>query len=123
MQLSKIHYVLFFAVLMLAAKPFVGFSAFDQIKKGDHSTRIIVKAFTKRKQEYVEDSAFDVSAIQKSLANPILPFVALFSVFLNTLLPSIFKQARQLTAGILSAIYLNIFPVLHRYLLSGKLTI
>ena len=63
MRALKVHYFLFLAVFMLAAKPFVGFNAvrlFATSKKPG----IVVKAFTKRKQEYVEDSPFDIFAIQ-----------------------------------------------------------
>jgi len=122
MSTLKIHYFLFFAVFMLAAKPFVGFNAVKLFAKGK-TPGIIAKAFTKRKQEYVEDSTFDVSAIQKRLTNPLLALTVLFSFLLNSLFPSIFRKARAITASILSDIHLSLFPPLHRYLLSGKLII
>jgi hypothetical protein len=122
MRALKVHYFLFLAVFMLAAKPFVGFNAVKLFSRGK-TPGIIVKAFTKRKQEYVEDSAFDISAIQKRLANPLLALTVLFSFLLNSLFPSIFRKAREVTAGVLSDIHLSLFPPLHRYLLSGKLII
>ena len=122
MRAFKIHYFLFLAVFMLAAKPFVGFNAVKLIGKGK-MPGVFVKAFTKRKQEYVEDSAFDVSAMQRRLANPLLALTVLFSYLLNSLFPLTIRKAGQVTAGILSAIHLSLFPPLHRYLLSGKLTI
>ena len=122
MRALNIHYFLFLAVFMLASKPFIGFHAVKNIREG-RSPGIYVKAFTKRKQEYVEDSEFDASTIQKRLANPLLALTVLFSFHLNLLFPSIFRKARAITAGILSDIYLSLIPPLHRYLLSGKLII
>lgn len=122
MRALKVHYFLFLAVFMLAAKPFVGFSAVKLIGKGK-IPGVFVKAFTKRKQEYVEDSTFDISAIQKRLANPLLASTVLFSFLLNFIFPPIFRKDREITAGVLSDIHLSLFPPQHRYLLSGKLII
>jgi hypothetical protein len=122
MRALKIHYFLFFAVLMLAAKPFVGFSVSKHIKSGS-STKIFVKAFTKRKQEYIEDGEFDVSIIQKRLINPLLSLTVLFSFLLNSLFSTLFSSVKQATNGILSNIRLSLFPPLQLYLLSGKLSI
>jgi hypothetical protein len=119
----KVHYFLFLAVFMLAAKPFIGFDLIKQIARGNNSSSVIVKSFTKRKQEYVEDSNFDISTIYKRLATPLLALTILFSALLNIFFPSIFRKARQVTAGFLSDIHLSLFPPLHRYLLSGKLII
>jgi len=107
---------------MLAAKPFIGFNAVRHLAK-DKIPGIFVKAFTKRKQEYVADSPFDVSTIQKRLANPLLSLTVLFSFALNILFPFVFKKASQVTAGLLSAIHLSLFPPNDRYLLSGQLII
>ncbi|MFA6086937.1 hypothetical protein [Mucilaginibacter sp.] len=122
MSAKKFCYFLFFAVFMLAAKPFLGFLVIKKIKDGK-PIGICIKAFTKRKIEYVQDSAFDASAVQKRLANPLLPLTILFSFFLTTLFPSISGKLRQITTGFLSALHLSLFPPLHRYLLSGKLII
>jgi hypothetical protein len=113
---------MFLAVFMLAAKPFIGFSAVKHF--AEHKIPgIFVKAFTKRKQEYVEGSSFDVSTIHKRLANPLLALTVLFSALLNIFFPSLFRKTRQVTSGLLSDIHLSLFPPIHRYLLSGKLTI
>ncbi|MCC8425560.1 hypothetical protein [Mucilaginibacter sp. UR6-11] len=122
MRVLKIHYFLFLAVFMLAAKPFVGFNALKQLT--DYKApQIFLKAFTKRKLEYVEDSAFDISAVQKRLADPLLPLTLLFSFLLKSLFPFLFRKVKEITAGILADIHLSLSPPLHRYLLSGKLII
>jgi hypothetical protein len=122
MRSSKIHYFLFLAVFMLAAKPFIGFDAMKHFSNVQ-CPGIIMKAFTKRKQEYVEGSSFDISTINKRLADPLLALTLLFPALLNIFFPYIFRKSRQVTAGFLSDIHLSLFPPLHRYLLSGKLII
>jgi hypothetical protein len=122
MHAWKIHYFLFLGVIMLAAKPFVGFHLVKQVKDG-RPIGICVKAFTKRKLEYVEDSSYDMATFQKLLANPLPRFIILYSFLLNFLAASLFIRVRQVTTGILSNIHLSLFPPLHRYLLSGKLII
>lgn len=122
MQAFKIHYFLFFAVLMLTAKPFVGFSALKQMHTGSPA-KIFVKAFTKRKQEYVEDGDFDITVVYKQLAKPLLALTVLFSFLLNSLFPALFRKVKQVTTGLLSAIQLSLAPPPHRYLLTGKLVI
>lgn len=113
---------MFLAVFMLATKPFVGFQAVKNIQVGKPAA-ICVKAFTKRKLEYVEDSPFDVLTVQKRLANPLLALNVLFTALLNTLFPSFQSDARRVTNGFLLNIRLSLSPLLHRYLLSGKLVI
>jgi hypothetical protein len=122
MRALKVHYFLFLAVFMLAAKPFIGFNAITHIERGK-MPGVFVKAFTKRKLEYVEDSAFDASTIQKRLANPLLALTVLFSFVLNILFPFVLKKVGQVTAGLLNAIHLSLFPPRDRYLLLGKLII
>jgi hypothetical protein len=91
MRAINIYYFLFLAAFMLAAKPFVGFHLVKNLKEGK-PIGICIKAFTKRKQEYVEDSSFDVLTIQKRLANPLLVLTVLFSFLLNALFPSLFRK-------------------------------
>lgn len=122
MSALKIKYILFIAVLMFAAKPFVGFSVYDQIRLGT-TAKIFVKAFTKRKQEFIEDGDFDISATQKKLANPLLALTILFSFLLDTLFPAIFNRVKAITDSILNNIRSGLLPPLPRYLLAGKLII
>lgn len=122
MSALKIKYILFIAVLMFAAKPFVGFSVYDQIRLGT-TAKIFVKAFTKRKQEFIEDGDFDISATQKKLANPLLALTILFSFLLDTLFPAVFNRVKAITDSILNNIRSGLLPPLPRYLLAGKLII
>jgi hypothetical protein len=123
MQLLKIKTFLIFAVLAFAAKPFLGFSIDSWILAGKTDTNIIVKAFTKRKQEFVENSEFDIIAIQQRFSNPFISLSLLFSFFLNILFPKALCFGKTVTNGVLANIHLSLFPPQHRYLLAGKLTI
>lgn len=122
MHTLNIRYLLLFAVLMFTAKPFLGFSLHNSLSRGNECS-IFAKAFTKRKQEYVDGSEFDITTIQKRLTNPPIVLVTLFSFLLNKLFPAIFGSLKPISNGILSAIHLNLLPPLPRYLLSGKLII
>jgi hypothetical protein len=108
------------AVLLFVAKPFLGFSMFRPVNPPVTET-IFVKAFTKRKQEYVENSCFDIAAIQYKLAHPVNGFFLRFIYFLNMLFPAVFCSF--LTADFLNQPVLQISPCRHTYLLHGKLII
>ena len=122
MHTLNIRYFLLFAVLMFTAKPFLGFSLHNRLSRGNECS-IFAKAFTKRKQEYVDGSEFDITTIKKRLTNPPIVLVTLFSFLLNKLFPAIFGSLKPNSKRILSAIHLNLLPPLPRYLLSGKLII
>jgi hypothetical protein len=122
MRAPTVHYFLFLAVFMLAAKPFVGFSVIKDAARWP-KLGIVMKSFTKRKIEYVEGGNFDISSVHKQLANPLVTLTVLFAVFLNLLFPFLFRKAKQVTAGLLSDIHLSLFPPLHKYLFSGQLII
>jgi hypothetical protein len=109
-----------FAVMMLVAKPFIGFNASNQVNHLTHLS-ICVKAFTKRKQEYVEDSSFDVIAIQKKLADPVKQFFLLFSFLLGIILP--FAFANNISNRFLRKLQLSLSPRRHTYLLNSALII
>jgi hypothetical protein len=122
MQLFKSAIVLFcFAVLMLVAKPFIGFNSLANISHLKHLT-ICVKAFTKRKQEYVEDGSFDTTFVQKKLAEP-LGFVLLhFALLLGIILPFAFALQNS-SNRILRRLQLSLSPAQPPYLLNCNLTI
>ena len=122
MQLFKSAIVLFcFAVLMLVAKPFIGFNSLANINHLKHLS-ICVKAFTKRKQEYVEDSSFDSTFIQKKLAKPLDLVLIHFAVLLAIILPFAFA-AQNSSNRILRRLQLGLSPAQPSYLLNCSLTI
>lgn len=113
--------LLFLGVLMLAAKPFVGFSIIDRIKS-ESEENILVKSFTKRKQEFVDGSEFDILSIQQRLNKPATNLLLLFWGFLSTFFPPVGK-VKAISSQLLSAINMALSWPRQRYLLQGRLII
>ena len=122
MQEIKLHIILFFAVAMFVAKPFIGFGV-TQLIANDTEATILIKSFAKRKQEFVDGSEFDVTAIQKKLADPVsyicLSLFFIFSKFFKLVL----NQGKIITGKAISDIHFKLFPPEQLYLLNGKLSI
>lgn len=106
---------------MFVAKPFIGFNSIANINQLKH-LNICVKAFTKRKQEYVEGSNFDVSVLQKKLAEPLDLIVLHFAFLLSIILPFAFA-AKSISSRNLRALQLSLSPTRQSYLLNGNLII
>lgn len=113
-----------FAVMMQAAKPFLGFTVFA-VTHSIPATHlnICVKAFTKRKQEYVEGSSFDISSIQKKLADPVKQLLLHFSFLLSIIFPFVFFKAGNTSNRSLRRLHLSLAPCEPSYLLNGNLLI
>jgi len=104
MQLYKTAKIYFcFAVLLLVAKPFLGFGMFSR-NHPPADENIFVKAFNKRKQEYSEDSNNDFNTLLKKLAEPAKVFFLRFLYFLNILFPAVFAAGISITTGLLNNI-------------------
>lgn len=110
-----------FAVLMFVAKPFIGFRIFKEIHHIKHMS-ICVKAFTKRKQEYVEDSAFDIQTALKQLKKPLEFTVFSFAVLLSIVMPLVLRM-RNLSNRILQELHNSLSPTRPSYLMNGILII
>jgi hypothetical protein len=93
-KLKVAKWLLAIAVIFFVAKPFVGFSL-DRSSPITQAS-ILIKSFTKRKHEYVENSSFDAKTIQRQLANPVVSSFLLFSFFLSVIFPLIFSAAGAL---------------------------
>ncbi|WP_146203166.1 hypothetical protein [Mucilaginibacter oryzae] len=118
----KVKYCLCFAVLMLTLKPFIGFSYYEQLKSGTNMT-ILIKAFSKRKQEFNETSESHPDYAQQRLANPPVSRLLLFSSLLNIIFPFAFGIDKKLKGVFSDRLASAIDGSLPLYLLSGKLTI
>ncbi|NNU34152.1 hypothetical protein HK413_10620 [Mucilaginibacter sp. S1162] len=80
MLASKVKFLLFIAMLMFVAKPFLGFSLRCQRyfkAQQPCSQNILVKSFAKRKLEFNENSEYNPAKMKAKLANPGLPVVTL----------------------------------------------
>jgi hypothetical protein len=122
MQGIKIKYILLLAVLALAAKPFVGFALYNSILNGPESS-ILVKAFSKRKQEFVKNSDYDMEAVQKRLSQPDNLFLVTFAFLLSLLFPFVFSAVKRVTHNSLVTLRLNVLQPQPRYILGGTLLI
>jgi hypothetical protein len=123
MQLYKTAKIYFcFAVLLLVAKPFLGFSMFSRLHP-PADENIFVKAFNKRKQEYSEDSNNDFNTILKKLAEPAKAFFFRFLYFLNILFPAVFAAGVSVTTGLLNKIRSDLSDGEQTWLLNSTLLI
>jgi len=123
MYLFKSAIIFFlFAAAMLVAKPFVGFKAYTDLNRLS-PVNICVKAFTKRKQEYVEDSSFDLQCIVKKLADPVNQLLLTFSVLLSIVLPALLEANNNITAGRLRRLRLDLLSSSDSYLRNGSMLI
>jgi hypothetical protein len=111
-----------FAVLLFVAKPFLGFTMFNSVPHSDHSN-IYVKSFTKRKQEYAEDSNSNIESIQKRLADPVKALLLHFSFLLAVIFPAIFAESTAITNRFLNDLQLSLSPRRHSYLLNSNFLI
>jgi len=112
-----------FAALLFIAKPFFGFEVSNNHFKFHISHNILVKSFSKRKPENLEDADKNAAQIHQQLSNPLMVLLSSMSLLLLSLLPVLFDPLRKITGRILSDIRLSLFPPENTYLLVGKLII
>ena len=112
-----------FAALLFIAKPFFGFEVSNRHFKIHISHNILVKSFSKRKPENLEDVDKSAKQIHQQLTNPLMVLLSSMSLLLLYLLPSLSDRLRKITGRILSDIRLSLLPPENTYLLAGKLII
>ena len=112
-----------FAALLFIAKPFFGFEVANRHFKIHISHNILVKSFSKRKPESLEDADKNAKQIYQQLSNPLMVLLSSISLLLLSFLPALFDPLRKITGRILSDIRLSLLPPENTYLLAGKLII
>ena len=112
-----------FAALLFIAKPFFGFELSNHHFKIHISHNILVKSFSKRKPESLEDADKSAKQIHRQLSNPLMTLIPSISVLLLSLFPALFDDLRKITGRIISNIRLSLLPPENTYLLAGKLII
>ena len=112
-----------FAALLFIAKPFFGFELSNHHFKIHISHNILVKSFSKRKPESLEDADKSAKQIHRQLSNPLMTLIPSISVLLLSLFPALFDDLRKITCRIISNIRLSLLPPENTYLLAGKLII
>ncbi|HTI60691.1 hypothetical protein [Mucilaginibacter sp.] len=119
-KIKTFRLIISIAALVFVAKPFAGFGTLSRQFKPIVSHTILVKSFTKRKPESLEDADEKLQAIHKVLTNPLLSLLSAISFFLSLLLPSIVSDISKLTEPGARWMPRSARPA---YLLAGKLTI
>jgi hypothetical protein len=112
-----------FAALLFIAKPFFGFEISHHHFRIHISHNILVKSFSKRKPESLEDADKNAKQIQHQLSNPLMVLLSSMWLLLLSLLPALFDPLQRITGRILSDIRLSLLPPENTYLLAGKLII
>lgn len=112
-----------FAALLFIAKPFFGFELTNHKFKIHISHNILVKSFSKRKPESLEDADKNAKQIRQQLSNPLMVLLSSISILLLSLLPAVFDYLRKITCRVISDIHLSLLPPKNPYLLAGKLII
>jgi hypothetical protein len=121
-KLKSAKIYLFFGVLLFVAKPFLGFTMFSRLHP-PAKENIFIKSFTKRKLEDPENSNFNAKAIQKKLANPVLPFILRFTCFLSIIFPAVNVSGGSITDRSLRRMHLGLAQSQPSWLLNGNLII
>jgi hypothetical protein len=120
MQIYKL--ILCIAAMVFIAKPFMGYNLYEQLQNNSQENSLIVKIFTKRKPEFMEEAITKNLGFQALIKENGQQFVLtinalLLAVFSIPLLLSLFRR-RIISLG---------WPPLHRidsvYLLTRTLTI
>ncbi len=122
-RIALFKVLLTLAAMVFVAKPFFGFGAINQRLHPRQTHTILVKSFTKRKPESLEEADTNVEFIHQLLINPLASILSAISLLLLALFPAMFKDSTNVTGRILSDIRFALLPREHTYLLAGKLII
>ncbi|WP_158827433.1 hypothetical protein [Mucilaginibacter lacusdianchii] len=120
--LKAIKLILAIAALLFIAKPFIGFNTLNGLQHVHNRRLVLVKAFTKRKPEFLEDSEKEKASFQYRISNPPQKNTISIALLLSLLFPFafLFKQIQKSPVCIIltDAEYGS-----KTYLFTGKLTI
>jgi hypothetical protein len=122
-QLKFFRLFISLAAILFVAKPFIGFAAFNYSAHPRISYTVLVKSFTKRKPESLQDGYARGEVIHQSLTNPSLVLLSGILFLLAMLFPFLIDKGRRLTNRVLLAICAIILPPEPAYLLTGKFII
>lgn len=120
-ELKFIKLVFVFAAMCFIAKPFIGYQGIALLRRSNDSL-ILVKAFAKRKPEYMQEAEVKKASIQQLLSNPPASLMLAISALLSLLFPVI-AFSKGITAQFINRLSLNSLQDEQTYLLTGKLSI
>lgn len=121
-QLNSIKLILFLAAIIFIAKPFMGFSVYEQLRDKDE-TNLLVKIFAKRKPEFLDEAAARSIILRQLLRCNARAFDLTTNAFLLTLLSFLTRQSKlalNLSNSFSKAFLRHATPI---YLLNRNLTI
>jgi hypothetical protein len=117
-KLKLIYSLFVLAGLLFIAKPFLGFEVQESLLGSSNGTSVIVKAFSKRKPEYLAEAKAKKSAVSFQLNHPPVNLLVSILSFLALLFPllNVVKAIRRFLANN----FYNNSPI---YILTGQLII
>ena len=119
--INTVKIFFYLAVLLFVAKPFMGYSIFYVDHQVTQPGNILVKIFSQRKPEDLEDAKIVAANIHHKLTNP--PVLLSIMALLGFLFPALYKRAIDINNSSINNMNLAFVPVHQPYFLSGKLTI
>jgi hypothetical protein len=119
--INTVKIFFYLAVLLFVAKPFIGFSIAGSDYQLKEPNNILVKIFSKRKPEDLEDARITASIIHQKLTNP--PILITIMALLGFLFPAVYKRLISVNNSFINNMNAALVPVHQPYFLSGKLTI
>jgi hypothetical protein len=122
-KLKAIKTILVFAAMIFIAKPFLGFSGVEHLRPTKDNTLILVKAFAKRKPEYLEEAEVKKESVQKLINNPPANLMLAITALLSLLFPLVYQIQKSITGQFIGQLSLNSLQDERTYLLTGKLII
>jgi len=122
-QKVTFYIVYAFAALLFIAKPFLGFSAFNNKIKPRISHSILVKSFTKRKPEDLQDGYVKAQVLRQLISDPPLKLASVIMVLVAMLLPISIESIARLTDKVIADIGDSLSEPTPAWLLTGKLSI
>ena len=111
------------AALLFVAKPFFGYEVSSREFRPRQVHTILVKSFSKRKPESLDDANASAEKLHQLLINPLAALLSSISFLLLALFPTVFKNGFHITGKVISDIHYALLPAEHTYLLAGKLII
>lgn len=121
-KLKTAKLYLFLAALVFVAKPFLGFGMFSKLHPPAEES-IFIKAFSKSRPDYTEDSSFNLFEVQKK-AFVLAPQLFLgISFLLSILFPVVFASGVKINQHYLRNIQLGVFQPVDTWLFNGHLLI
>ncbi len=111
------------AALLFVAKPFFGYGISSREFHPRQVHTILVKSFSKRKPESLDDANASAERLHQLLTNPLAVLLSAISLLLLSLFPTVFKSGFNITGKVIADIRYALLPAEHTYILAGKLII